>query len=123
MIAPIEARLRAEIARVHGDDWATRWEEGLPNYVDVPGEVNVQEIVRLWHFAEALDLVDWGKMRYNLMGNAGHWFPGVNAAQFEAAAVRAACSASPFADRIPAILAEAHTLLHGEQQKRLSQSD
>lgn len=123
VIAPIEARLRAEIARVHGDDWAARWEQGLPNYVDVPGEVNVQEIVRLWHFAKALDLGDWGQMRYNLMGNAGHWFPGVNAAQFDAAAVQAACAASPFSERIPTILAEAHAMLHGAQQKRLSQSD
>jgi predicted aldo/keto reductase-like oxidoreductase len=91
--------------------------------VDVPGEVNVQEIVRLWHFARALDLVEWGKMRYNLMGNAGHWFPGVNAAKFDKQKIFAACGKSPFAERIPEILDEAHALLHGEQQKRLSQSD
>ncbi len=119
----IEARLRAEIARVHGAEWASCWWEGLPNYTRVPGEVNVQEIVRLWHFAKALDLVEWGKMRYNLMGNAGHWFPGMNAAEFDAAAVQLACGASPFAERIPGILAEAHAMLHGAQQKRLSQSD
>ncbi|EDY16011.1 aldo/keto reductase [Chthoniobacter flavus Ellin428] len=123
VVAPIEVRLRAEIERVHGADWAAAWSAGLPNYVDVPGEVNVQEIVRLWHFAQALDLVEWGRMRYNLMGNAGHWFPGVNAAKFDQAQIFAACGKSPFAERIPAILAEAHTLLHGEQQKRLSQSD
>jgi hypothetical protein len=123
VIAPIVDRLRAEIERVHGADWAAAWGAGLPNYVDVPGEVNVQEIVRLWHFAKALDLVDWGRMRYNLMGNAGHWFPGVNAAKFDEKRVFLACGKSPFAERIPGILAEAHTMLHGEQQKRLSQSD
>lgn len=123
VIAPIEARLRAEIEKVHGADWVAAWSAGLPNYVDVPGEVNVQEIVRLWHFARALDLVEWGKMRYNLMGNAGHWFPGVNAAKFDGQKIFAACGKSPFAERIPEILAEAHALLHGEQQKRLSQSD
>jgi predicted aldo/keto reductase-like oxidoreductase len=122
-MGPVEARLRAEIARVHGEDWVACWWEGLPNYVNVPGQVNVQEIVRLWHFAKALDLVEWGKMRYNLMGNAGHWFPGLNAAKFDPAAVQLACGASPFAERIPDILSEAHALLHGEQQKRLSQSD
>jgi predicted aldo/keto reductase-like oxidoreductase len=123
VVAPIEQRLRAEIARMYGEEWAACWMSGLPNYVNVPGQVNVQEIVRLWHFARALDLVEWGKMRYNLMGNAGHWFPGANAAEFDPAGVQLACGASPFAERIPAILAEAHALLHGEQQKRLSQSD
>jgi len=122
-VKPIEARLRAEIARVHGEEWAACWSDGLPNYVRIPDGINVQEIVRLWHFAKALDLVEWGKMRYNLMGNAGHWFPGTNAARFNADQVRLACGASPFAERIPAILAEAHELLHGEQQKRLSQSE
>lgn len=123
IVAPIEKRLRAEIAKIHGEDWAASWDRGLPNYVDVPGEVNVQEIVRLWHFAKALDLTEWAKMRYNLMGNAGHWFPGVNAASFDASSLRAALGGSTFADRIPAILSEAHSLLHGEQQKRLSESD
>jgi predicted aldo/keto reductase-like oxidoreductase len=81
----------------------------------------VQEIVRLYTYARGLDLTDWGKMRYNLMGNAGHWFPGTNAADFAPEKIRAACSQSPFADRIPQVLAEAHTLLHDAPKKRLSQ--
>ena len=122
VIAPIEMRLRAEIERVHGGEWVGAWDRGLPNYVDVPGEVNVQEIVRLWHFAKALDLTEWARMRYNLMGNAGHWFPGTNAIHFDSAAVRGALDGYPLADHIPAILIEAHTLMYGEQQKRLSES-
>lgn len=122
VITPIEARLRAELDRVHGADWCAQWDKGLPNYVDLPGQVNVQEILRLWHFATALDLTEWGKMRYNLMGNAGHWFPGVNAAEFDPTKIRAALNGHPFADRIPKILAEAHTQLVAEKQKRLSES-
>ncbi|MDQ3622856.1 MAG: aldo/keto reductase [Verrucomicrobiota bacterium] len=120
--APIADQLHGELERVHGPEWCARWMEGLPNYDDVPGEVNVQEIVRLWHFGTGLDLLDWARMRYNLMGNAGHWFPGKNAAQFNSAKLRRALDGCPFADRIPAILREAHELLKGEQQQRLSES-
>ena len=119
--APIEQRLRAAMQQVLGADWCARWSESLPNYVDVPGGVNVQEITRLFTYARGLDLTDWGRMRYNLMGNAGHWFPGANAASFDAENVRAACAKNPFAERIPQVLAEAHALLHDAPKKRLSE--
>ncbi len=120
--APIAERLRAEIATAFHPDWLTRGLDGLPNYVDVPGEVNVQEIIRLFTYAKALDLVDWGKMRYNLLNGAGgHWFPGRTAAEFDEAALARSLSAHPFAGRIPALLREAHDLLLDAPKKRLSQ--
>lgn len=122
VVAPIVERLEAEIRRAVGADFMVGWPEGIPEYFDVPGRVNVREIVRLWVYAKSLDLVEWGKMRYNLLGRGDHWFPGENAASFDAAAMERALGASPHARRIVEVLREAHAMLAGEAQRRLSQS-
>jgi uncharacterized protein len=123
VIPPIEAKLRQAISDSLGSDWVNRWQEGIPCCEEIPGEVNVWEILRLWNFAQSLDMVDYGKMRYNLLGNADHWFAGNQAQALDAAGIISALAANPFKEKIPQILAEAHTLLVGQPKKRLSESD
>jgi uncharacterized protein len=119
LVAEAVVRLDAAIDAALGPQWRRHWQQGIPAWHEVPGEINLWEILRLWMYARAFDMVAFGKMRYNLLGNASHWFPGKNAASFDEAAILACVRHSPFADRIPAILREAHTLLHDEPASRL----
>ncbi|MCC7518687.1 MAG: aldo/keto reductase [Verrucomicrobiae bacterium] len=122
-VAPVEARLVAEMERILGADWVRRWPEGIPEYSEIPGAVNVLEILRLWTYAKPLELTAWAKSRYNLLsGGGGHWFPGEMASKAQNAALRAALAKSPFAERILEILREAHAAFYEQPKKRLSQS-
>jgi predicted aldo/keto reductase-like oxidoreductase len=122
VVEPLERRLRQRLEEVHGAEWCRRWWAGLPEYFDVPGEVNVVEILRIWTYAKALGLTEWAKFRYNMLGNADHWFPGEHVGRMDPSSLAAAVSRSPFSDRIPSILREAHALYHDAPVQRLSQT-
>ena len=119
---PALKRLRVEMESILGKDWCEGWWKGLPEWWDVPGDINVKEILRLYTYAKSLDIVEWGKMRYNLLGNADHWFPGQKLSKVDPIALKEAISTSPFADAIPEILEESHSMFNDAEVKRLSES-
>jgi predicted aldo/keto reductase-like oxidoreductase len=119
LVAKIEARLQAELESTLGRDWMQSWHVGIPEWQQVPGEVNVFEILRLRNFARAFDMIEFGKMRYNLLGKGDHWFPGNKADKLDGLDFKTCLKNSPNAAKIPAALADAHALLSGEAVKRL----
>lgn len=120
--APIVRRLNDEMESVLGAEWARHWHQGLPVWSEVPGEINIHEILRLWNFATALDMEAFAKMRYSLLGQGDHWQPGNNAAEVDSFDLLPVLRASPFAERIPQILRDAHARFFDGPRNRLSES-
>ena len=123
LVAHVERRLHEEMARVLGREWVDTWHVGLPEWHETPGHINIPWILRLRNFALAFDMIEFGKMRYNLLGNGGHWFPGNKADKLNEFDLAECLRNSPHAAKIPAALQEAHELLVGEERKRLRQEE
>lgn len=121
ILPPIIERWEQEAIAQLGEDWVKTWHLGLPSPENTPGEVNIPVILWLWNLAIAYDLIEYGKMRYNLLGNASHWFPGQKADKIDRLDLRDCLHHSPHAAKIPAILQDADRLLGGEAVQRLSQ--
>lgn len=112
------ARLEA-VGREH----AERYAEGLPDWESTPGYMNIPAILWLRTLVAAYDLTEYAKMRYNLLGTAGHWFPGQNASGIDQFDLTKTLAKSPWAEQIPAWLRETHAQLYEKPQSRLSESD
>lgn len=122
ILPPILDRLEQEAKKVLGAEWVKNWQNGLPTHENTPGDINIPIILWLRNLALAYDMVEYGKMRYNLLGGASHWFPGNKADKLTEFDLSECLKNSPYADKIPQLLAETEQLLGGEEVKRLSQS-
>ncbi|MGB8700648.1 MAG: aldo/keto reductase [Thermosynechococcaceae cyanobacterium] len=121
ILPPILARLEDAAITALGETWYKTWHEGLPTYDVTPGNVNIPVILWLWNLAQAYDLEDYAKMRYNLLGNGGHWFAGQPAHGIESLDLHPYLVKSPHADKIPKCLADAHARFGAQAVQRLSQ--
>ena len=129
LLPPILQRLEAARGAALGERWLSSWSQGLPDWQDTPGQINLPVLLWLHNLLVSWDLESFAKARYGLLGNGGHWFPGANADAFEAdglpgavseAQLRAVLADSPWAERIPAILRQLKTRLGGTTVQRLS---
>ncbi len=120
VLAPILERLEQEAITCLGEEWYRSWHVGLPKLEETPNQINIPVILWLRNLVLAYDMVEYGKARYNLLGNGGDWFPGSQADKVKEVDLRACLKNSPHADKIPALLAEAHQMLAGAEVKRLS---
>ncbi|MGF1678652.1 MAG: aldo/keto reductase [Candidatus Methylacidiphilales bacterium] len=122
LVSQAESALLGRIEKTIGRDWWFHFAEGLPDWEHAPDHINIKLILWLWSLDQALDMREYAKQRYGLLGNAGHWFPGEKAANLDGIDWQAVLSGSRFADVIPTRLQEAHAWFGGEEKKRLSQS-
>jgi uncharacterized protein len=119
----ILAKLENAAIATLGEDWYKTWHQGLPSHEVTPGGVNIPAILWLWNLAKAYDLEDYAKMRYNLLGNGGHWFAGQQAIQIDTLNLEGSLRHSPHANQIPSLLKAAHVRFGSQSVKRLSQQD
>ena len=122
VIAPIVDRLDEALREAVGEEWLRTWRQGLPEWHETPGEINIPVILQLRNLVLGLDMYEYGEARYNLLGNGGAWFPGQKADQLDRYDLTHCLRHSPHAERIPALLAETHAMLEGEARTRLQQA-
>lgn len=121
-MAQIEQRLAAAMRQAVGVDHPDELWDGLPDYVDAPGFVNLRVITWLRGLVLGWGMTQYAQGRYRMLGNASDWFPGLNAAHVGDLDLTNAVRKSPFAQDVPGWLAETHEMLGGETVHRLSTS-
>jgi len=126
-LEPILKRLKDRYDEVVEPELRHPWDLGLPPLKDIPGNINVARIIQLRNLTKAYDLVEYGKMRYNLLGNAADWFPGINSSPESLEPVRSELDSLfrslPAGSSLMPAIEETHELLFREPEKRLSESD
>ncbi len=127
VLEPVLERLKSRYEEMIEPELRDPWGLGLPPIAEIPGGINVGRIVQLRNLAKAFDMTEYGKFRYNLLGNAADWFPGNNASPDRLDPVRprleALFSKLPAGPQLMKILEETHELLADQEQKRLSESE
>ncbi|WP_027403241.1 aldo/keto reductase [Aphanizomenon flos-aquae] len=82
-----------------------------------PENIHIPEVLRLRNLAVAYDMTDYGKYRYGMFENAGHWFPGMKANRCtECGDCLPKC---PENLDIPTLLKDTHKRLEGKAGRRL----
>jgi len=108
---PVAERMKAAYREAIGMPLAEQWDVGVPEWDEIPGGINIREILRWHNLVKAYDVLEYAKERYSLMTGHDHWVPGSQAREFDEKAILSVLSKSPVREQIPTLLREAHALL------------
>ena len=97
-----------------GEEWVKTWDQGLTYNETVEG-LNIWVLLFLWNLIKTYRMTGYGKMRYDIFGTGGHWFPGdpiKGIDELRKLNLAEKLPNSPHADKITACLEETYELLH-----------
>ena len=122
IVPPLLAKLEKAKLDAVGEKLVNPLGMNIPEWHECPDKINAKVIVWLWVLLKAFDLKEYGKSRFNLMGNADHWFPGEKPEKIEPSAWQQIAIQSGLGPQLIEILQEMVNTLGGEEVKRLSES-
>jgi predicted aldo/keto reductase-like oxidoreductase len=124
---PVLERMNRRYEDVVAPELRDPWNLGLPRWQDIPGQINVGRIVQLYNLSKAYDMEEYGKFRYNMLGAAEDWVPGLPATPDNIEPVRdelmALFEKTPAGTRLMSVIEEANERLYEKPRERLSGED
>ncbi len=111
--AKILERLQTHLTQTLGSEQCGQCFACLP----CPEAIPIPEILRLRNLSVGYEMQDFGRYRYNMLGQAGHWFPGQPGDHCtDCGDCLPRC---PYQLPIPALLKDTHQRLHRDPVRRL----